>query len=115
MTLSFADYEAEARRRRDQAIAAAVRAAGRALGRLLLRLVDAVGQWRRRRSLAAELGAMTDHELADIGLSRCQIDAVVCGGYRGEKGSVQRPLPVPASQDIRRVKVERVTRLAQAA
>ncbi len=107
---------AKARRMRAQAMADTIVAAGRGLARLALALVRMIRQWHERATLAAELYGMSDHDLADIGLSRCDVDAVVRGGYRGERRpAVRRPLLVPVHPDIRRVKVERITGTRQAA
>ncbi len=40
----------------------------------------AVSEWARRRRAAAELRALTDRELADIGLTRGEIAQVIRGG-----------------------------------
>ena len=48
----------------------------------LARAVQALSEWSRRRWTAAELGALTDRELADIGLTRGEIGHVVRGGRR---------------------------------
>lgn len=37
---------------------------------------DRLRRWRRARATAAALAGLSDHELADIGLTRGQIDAV---------------------------------------
>jgi len=37
----------------------------------------AVSEWSQRRRMAAELNALTDRELADIGLSRGEIGGIV--------------------------------------
>jgi uncharacterized protein YjiS (DUF1127 family) len=49
---------------------------------LFERLVQAVGFWFVSRRAAEELGALTDRELADIGLSRSDIPAVLAGQRR---------------------------------
>ena len=43
-------------------------------------------EWRRRQETYAELMALDDHSLADIGLHRSQIDGLV-EGYRVPAGS----------------------------
>lgn len=101
---------ADIRRIWTQAIADAVRAAGQGLVELASALLRMIRQWRDRATLAAELYAMSDHDLADIGLSRCDVDSVVRGCYRGERRPAsRRPLLVRGYPDIRRVKVERIT------
>jgi uncharacterized protein YjiS (DUF1127 family) len=42
----------------------------------------AMSEWSRRRRAAAELNALTDRELADIGLTRGEIGHVLGGGRR---------------------------------
>jgi uncharacterized protein YjiS (DUF1127 family) len=37
----------------------------------------AVSEWSQRRRMAAELSALTDRELADIGLTRGEIGAII--------------------------------------
>jgi uncharacterized protein YjiS (DUF1127 family) len=32
--------------------------------------------WRRYREIVRELSAMSDHELSDIGISRCDIEGI---------------------------------------
>ncbi|GEM_PF-419501 len=109
-------FTAEARRLRAQAMADAVMAVGRGVIRLGSALVRVVREWHERATLASELYGMSEHELSDIGLSRCDVDAVVDGAYRGEARAVRRrPLLVRVSPDIRRVKVARITREIKAA
>jgi len=35
-----------------------------------------LAQWRRYRQIVRELSSMSDHELADIGVARCDIDSI---------------------------------------
>ena len=46
--------------------------------------------WRRHRDAAREyrdkvreLSQFSDHDLADIGIRRCDIEDILCGGQRG--------------------------------
>ncbi len=48
----------------------------------LSRASQAVSEWSRRRRAMAELNALTDRELADIGLTRGEIGHVLGGGGR---------------------------------
>ena len=48
----------------------------------LARASRAVSEWRRHRRTAAELNALTDRELADIGLTRGEIGHVLGGRRR---------------------------------
>lgn len=41
------------------------------------RFLKYVGTWREHRSVIKELNRMSDKELADIGISRCDIDRLV--------------------------------------
>jgi len=43
----------------------------------LARAFQAVSEWSQRRRMAAELGALSDRELADIGLTRGEIGNIV--------------------------------------
>ncbi len=45
----------------------------------LARAFEAVSEWSRRRRAAAELNALTDRELADIGITRGDIGGIVRG------------------------------------
>lgn len=64
---------------------AAEQARTRYLGTLLRKLWQAVAGWRERAALRAELAGLSDMELADIGLVRSDIEAVVQGRYRDER------------------------------
>lgn len=102
---------AEARRLRSEAMGEMFVLAGRKLVALVRAAWRSVTTWRDRVALAAELNGMTDHQLHDIGLNRCDIDAVVGGIYRSERGrSVRRrPLLVRLDAGVRRIKVDRIT------
>ena len=56
--------------------AANANVAARPFGFDATRLVRAFADWRLYRRTLAELGAMTERELADLGLSRYQLPAV---------------------------------------
>jgi uncharacterized protein YjiS (DUF1127 family) len=43
---------------------------------------DAFREWYQREKLRARLGRLTDHELADIGITRGEIDYVASQGCR---------------------------------
>jgi uncharacterized protein YjiS (DUF1127 family) len=45
----------------------------------LARAAEALSEWARRRRAAAELNALTDRELADIGLTRGDIANLLAG------------------------------------
>jgi uncharacterized protein YjiS (DUF1127 family) len=73
------------------AIAHAQAARGAVLGRLVAAglgvvraVVTAFKAWREREALRQELYQMSDFELADIGLVRSDIEAVVTGTYQIE-------------------------------
>ncbi len=48
---------------------------------ILERIVDSFRRWREKSDLRNTLSRMDDRQLADIGLSRSDIDAVVSGHY----------------------------------
>jgi uncharacterized protein YjiS (DUF1127 family) len=50
----------------------------------LSRRVGALVAWRHNSQAAAELGAMSDYELADIGLSRSDLSRVFKAGFNQE-------------------------------
>jgi len=62
----------------------------------------AFSAWRRRQQTYAELMALDDHSLADIGLHRSQI-AGLFGGVR-TPDPLLPPLPFPAEQKFARHK-----------
>ena len=39
-------------------------------------ITEKLNAWRRYREAVRELSQLSDHELSDIGISRCDIDAV---------------------------------------
>jgi uncharacterized protein YjiS (DUF1127 family) len=45
-------------------------------------IVRMFGAWRRYRDVASELSSMSDRELSDIGVSRCDIGAIARGERR---------------------------------
>ena len=55
---------------------------------------NALGEWRRRQRAYNELMALDDRSLADIGVHRSQIPAIIEGMHRGVR-------PVPASAPAR--------------
>ena len=48
---------------------------------LLISARRAVSEWRRRQKAYAQLSALDDRSLADIGIHRSQIPALVAGTY----------------------------------
>lgn len=62
----------------------------------------AFSAWRQRRETYAELMALDDHSLADIGLHRSQISGLF-GGVRAPDPLLP-PLPLPAEQKFVRRK-----------
>jgi uncharacterized protein YjiS (DUF1127 family) len=46
------------------------------------RLVSNFRAWRARESVRSELQGLSDRQLADIGISRSEIDAVAAGNVR---------------------------------
>ena len=59
-------------------------------------------RWRERQRIANELNRMTDGELADIGISRCDIAQVAAGTYVDERIRPTRRVP-RNSNDQRRL------------
>ena len=55
-------------------------------GNTLHRLVDAFSTWRRHRRQSAELHALGDDVLKDIGVSRWEIDSIVNSPSRDASG-----------------------------
>ena len=49
-------------------------------------IVQMFSAWRRHRDVARELSSMNDHELSDIGISRCDIGAIARGERRRPVG-----------------------------
>ncbi|MBI5119876.1 MAG: DUF1127 domain-containing protein [Rhodospirillales bacterium] len=58
---------------------------GHKLGGLAVRGVVGFAVWLEKRRVAAELNALDDRELADIGLVRTDIDRVADGSYQGKR------------------------------
>jgi uncharacterized protein YjiS (DUF1127 family) len=42
-------------------------------------IIQKIEAWRRYREVTRELSQMSDHELADIGISRCEISNIARG------------------------------------
>jgi uncharacterized protein YjiS (DUF1127 family) len=63
------------------------------LGNLLHNLAVTWAEWRRRRQAFAELSALDDRSLADIGISRSEIPYVLSDGARAARPTPRR---VPA-------------------
>jgi uncharacterized protein YjiS (DUF1127 family) len=55
-------------------------------GVLIGRSLEAVAAWRLRRRQCAQLHALDDHTLKDIGVSRCEIDSIVNSPNRDSSG-----------------------------
>lgn len=68
----------------------------------MLNLLDKVvtnwNEWRRRQRAFAELSALDDRSLADIGISRSEIPYVL---LQGEKAPEPSPAPTPAGGKFR--------------
>lgn len=84
---------ADARRIRAEAAASLIRLAVARIGALLRRAFATVAAWRERQRITIELQAMSDRDLADIGLCRGDIAAVAEGSYRDERSTRARPRP----------------------
>ena len=56
---------------------------------------NALSEWRRKQQAYAELSALDDRSLADIGINRSQIPAIVEGFHGGSQTSRDREL-IPA-------------------
>ena len=41
-----------------------------------IKIIQKLGAWRRYRQAVRELSAMTDRELNDIGIDRCDIESI---------------------------------------
>ncbi len=63
-----------------------------ALGRLI---AEPLAGWTARRQAAAELNALTDRDLADIGLTRGEIEHVASGAVTREATTVPGKVPAP--------------------
>jgi uncharacterized protein YjiS (DUF1127 family) len=55
----------------------------------------ALADWRHRQRAYAELMALDDHSLADIGIRRCDILAIVEGRREARARSQESELPSP--------------------
>jgi len=55
---------------------------------------EAIADWRRRERAYAELMALDDHSLADIGIRRSDIHAICEGSHM--PAPVEAPIPFPA-------------------
>jgi uncharacterized protein YjiS (DUF1127 family) len=55
----------------------------------LVRFLSAVAAWRQRRRLCAELHALNDRMLKDIGISRWEIEAIANFPDRDKSGRVR--------------------------
>jgi uncharacterized protein YjiS (DUF1127 family) len=69
---------------------------------LLISARKAFSEWRRRERAYAELMALNDHSLADIGIRRSQIGALVEGDLAPSPSS--RPIPFPTREKFARRK-----------
>jgi uncharacterized protein YjiS (DUF1127 family) len=54
---------------------------------------EAVADWRRRERAYAELMALDDHSLADIGIRRSDIRAICEGSHGPAPSEVRAPFP----------------------
>jgi|GEM_PF-1202408 uncharacterized protein YjiS (DUF1127 family) len=57
----------------------------------LIRAREAFAEWRRRQRAYAELSALDDRALADIGLRRSEIPAIVEGFYEASRKREREP------------------------
>lgn len=60
----------------DEGAAPLVKPQDRGTSTWLARVLARFAEWQRRRAVIAEMATMTDHELADIGLSRADLARV---------------------------------------
>lgn len=73
----------------------------------LQRMVSGFAAWIQRRRAEAELLALTDRELADIGISRSDIPAILSGraqperDVRAERAPMRTPVPAAANDQRR--------------
>jgi len=75
------DLVLDARRLRSQAFAALTADAILSLGSAFQTAIARLKSWNERRATFAELDALDDRSLADIGLSRSEINQVASGHY----------------------------------
>ncbi|WP_185961373.1 DUF1127 domain-containing protein [Telmatospirillum sp. J64-1] len=95
---------AAARKARAEAFATVCLSAFRGVGAALAPLVAPLREWVARSKMQAELNGLTDAELADMGLTRGDIPAVVDGTYgdmRSQRSRI-RPLSVRIDPGARR-------------
>lgn len=52
-------------------------------------IVTPVVEWRRREALRVEMEELDDRTLADMGIARSDIPAIVAGTFNGHKGTVR--------------------------
>lgn len=93
----------EAQRMRSEALGRYLELGARKVFGAIARLLAPVREWRERAALESELSGMTDGELRDIGLSRCDIGQVVNGSYRDERGQRTRRLRLVSLSGVRRI------------
>ena len=60
----------------DEGVTPFVKPQDRGTSTWLARLLARFAEWQHRRAVIAEMATMTDHELADIGLSRADLGRV---------------------------------------
>ena len=68
----------------DEGAAPLVKPQDRRTSTWLPRLLARLAEWQRRRTVIAEMATMTDHELADIGLSRADLGRVFDPSFAAE-------------------------------
>lgn len=69
----------------DQEASGPVSFRGEKLIWLALRVLAGIASWQQKRRIKAELMALDDRELADIGLARSDIERVANGRYRDDR------------------------------
>jgi uncharacterized protein YjiS (DUF1127 family) len=90
------DYRALAARERAKAMRELASAAAGGLRRVSRSVVGALARWHKRRATIAELSALDDRMLKDIGVSRGNIPALADGLMRARAASTD-----PAGKVIR--------------
>lgn len=60
---------------------------------LMISVWKAFADWRRRERAYAELMALDDHSLADIGIRRSDIRAICEGSYKADRVAALVPSP----------------------
>lgn len=68
----------------DEAAAPLVKPQDRGIHAWLAPILAKFTEWQRRRAVIAEMAMMTDHELADIGLSRADLARVFDPGFAAD-------------------------------